>query len=313
MAAITSYTTLRTAMSDWSWTTAYDSFRNDFIQSAHAVILYGKGNNASDPFFTEPLRHRSMETQIDLILRAAIAITAANVGGTANAITLTTGTSIAALLLGHRFTFTATATNTGAVTVAVDGLAATDLQDFTEDGIGALAANRIVDDAAYEIMYDGTRFLLCPRGGYPLPSRFLEFRRLYIDSDPVQPVDFMPPKDFWFRYTSSRTGAPKAVTIEGDYIIHGPRTDAFRVLKAYYYRAFATLSGDSDTNWLIDNMPNTYLFGAMMEMAIFAGDDDRAKTFHRLFSGLLGGLNRQNKRDRYSGAALVARSSVPVY
>ena len=51
-------------------------------------------------------------------------IDASDVGGTGNAITLTTGQSLTGLTHGDQFLFTATDSNSGAVTVAIDGLTA---------------------------------------------------------------------------------------------------------------------------------------------------------------------------------------------
>ena len=63
------------------------------------------------------------------------AIPDANVGGTADAITLTTGESITALQNGMRFFFRSDANpNTGAVTIAVDGLTALGLAKFSDTG-----------------------------------------------------------------------------------------------------------------------------------------------------------------------------------
>lgn len=80
----------------------------------------------------------------------------ATVGGTADAITLTVSPAITAYAALQRFRFVATGTNTGAVTVAVSGLATKAIQ---ANGV-ALVAGDIVTGRTYEIMYDGTAFQL---------------------------------------------------------------------------------------------------------------------------------------------------------
>lgn len=75
--------------------------------------------------------------------------------GTADAITLTPSPAITAYAAGQTFRFISSAANTGAVTVAVSGLAA---KAVTKSGTTALVANDILSGAVYDIVYDGTQF-----------------------------------------------------------------------------------------------------------------------------------------------------------
>lgn len=77
-------------------------------------------------------------------------------GGTANALTLALTPAITAYAAGQAFRFKAAATNTGAVTVAINGLSTKAIQ---ESG-AALAGGEILQDGIYEIVYDGTQFQL---------------------------------------------------------------------------------------------------------------------------------------------------------
>ena len=79
------------------------------------------------------------------------------VGGTANAITLAPSPPTTAYVAGQTFRFIAAASNTGAATVAVSGLAA---KSITKLGATALAAADILIGMMISITYDGTRFIL---------------------------------------------------------------------------------------------------------------------------------------------------------
>jgi hypothetical protein len=85
---------------------------------------------------------------------AAAAYSVATVGGTADAITLTPSPAITAYATGQTFQFTATGTNTTAVTVAVSGLTTKAVQANS----AALVAGDIVSGRTYTIRYDGTAF-----------------------------------------------------------------------------------------------------------------------------------------------------------
>ncbi len=80
-----------------------------------------------------------------------------NVGGTGNAITLTPTPSLSAYAAGNRFSFLATAPNTSSVTVNVSGLGAKAVvfADAT-----ALGGSEILAGATYDILYNGTSFIL---------------------------------------------------------------------------------------------------------------------------------------------------------
>ncbi len=81
------------------------------------------------------------------------------VGGTGNAITLTTGYTVTAYAAGQRFSFIVGTTNTGAATVNVDSLGSKSI--VRSDGSNtALAAGDLVAGAIADIEYDGTRFHL---------------------------------------------------------------------------------------------------------------------------------------------------------
>jgi hypothetical protein len=81
------------------------------------------------------------------------------VGGTADAITITTGQTISSghQALGFRICFKAASTNTGAATVAVDGLSAVAIKRPNGD---ALSAGDIVSGAFHDIAFDGTNYRL---------------------------------------------------------------------------------------------------------------------------------------------------------
>lgn len=86
------------------------------------------------------------------------------VGGTADAITLTVAPAITAYANTQKFTFKATGTNTGAVTVAVSGLAAKNVQMVKLGALAALVAGDIISGVWYDIIYDGTQFQLQTSG-----------------------------------------------------------------------------------------------------------------------------------------------------
>lgn len=86
-----------------------------------------------------------------------------NAAGTANALTLTLKHAEAALTAyaaGQRFQFKATATNTGAVTARINGLAAMAVKKSGVAGLEDLVGGDIRAGALYDLNFDGTYFQL---------------------------------------------------------------------------------------------------------------------------------------------------------
>lgn len=90
---------------------------------------------------------------IDLLVKSARLT--CTYGGTANAITATTGLSLTAYFIGMEIKFRASATNTGATTINVDGLGAKTAKTITGE---ALPANYIRTSEWTHAIYDGTDF-----------------------------------------------------------------------------------------------------------------------------------------------------------
>jgi hypothetical protein len=63
-----------------------------------------------------------------------------------------------------------------------------------------------------------------------------------------------------------------------------------------YYQAFAALSGDSDTNWLLTNVSDAYLFAALLESAPFIADLQMVTGWHGMYKSVVSALNRSTMK-----------------
>ncbi len=82
------------------------------------------------------------------------------IGGTANAITLTTGGSVLSVVAGQQFRFRATSPNAGGVTtIAVDGVAAAEVATITGITGGSFPAGYIRTDVDTIVTWNGSRWV----------------------------------------------------------------------------------------------------------------------------------------------------------
>jgi len=88
------------------------------------------------------------------------AMVAGTAGGTADALTLTLAPAPTAYATFQRFMFKASSANTGAATLNVNGLGAKALKRLVGGTLRALIAGDIASGRIYEVIYDGTQFVM---------------------------------------------------------------------------------------------------------------------------------------------------------
>ncbi len=145
-----------------------------------------------------------------------------------------------------------------------------------------------------------------------LPTRYLESRRIYLDGTPRRRLDFLTPENFWIRNLSTQTSQPQFFTVEGEDLVFGPAPDSTYTGKHLFYQKFASLSADTDTNWILTNARGLLLYGSLLEAEPFIKNDPRLTLWASLYDDLVEKVKKSDKRDRYSGAPLMARSDVQI-
>ena len=141
-----------------------------------------------------------------------------------------------------------------------------------------------------------------------LPTGFLQARRFYLNTDPIRKMDMVSTDNFWATFISTTTGEPRQFCIEGENLVVGPSPDGSYTGRLLYYKAFTTLSDESETNWLLTNASGAYLYGALIEAHKFTRNPAEAQNAYNSFMGIINSLNFADKNDRQSGSPWVART-----
>jgi hypothetical protein len=129
-------------------------------------------------------------------------------GGTANAATISLNPPLAAYAAGQRFAFVASAANTGAATLNVNGLGALALNKG--DGTVALIAGDIPSGAVVTAQHDGTRFRLIDAGVGVFAAGSAALPGLAVSGDPNTGI-FSPAAD----QLAFSLGGVQFVTVSG--------------------------------------------------------------------------------------------------
>lgn len=76
-----------------------------------------------------------------------------------------------------------------------------------------------------------------------------------------------------------------------------------------YYKRFAALVADEDTNWLLTNHPAVYLYAALIEAYAHIKDDARIPTAARLYMAAVGALIDADEAMKHSGSTLTIQAA----
>ncbi len=161
--------------------------------------------------------------------------------------------------------------------------------------------------------------LVCSGRSTAVPTGFLTFRFATLESDLGRDVEFMTPErireaPIWNNQGGGLTdNTATAMTIEGDSDAVGagnlvvtlaptPTALAPITLNIGYFRTFPALVGDTDTNWLLVNNYDIYLFACLMQVGIWDDDEMVEAKFERHLDRAIAQLDKQENRARIPSA-----------
>jgi len=137
-----------------------------------------------------------------------------------------------------------------------------------------------------------------------LPTNYIQMRNVQMNTSPVTPMQYVTPEIFDRLYGGSATGTPKFYSIIANELQLGPTPDTVQTIEMLFYKKFDSLSADGDTNWVLTNAPDVYLYGALLEAEPFIMNDSRVQLWATAFQTAIGDIQEQDNKDRHSGSAL---------
>ena len=150
-----------------------------------------------------------------------------------------------------------------------------------------------------------------------VPTGFIAVRSFYILSSSVKyPLEYITPANMFETRGGSRTGKPRAYTIESDdeteTFRFGPSPDTSYTGYLSYYKAISALSVSNTSNWMLANHPAVYLYGSLYHAANFLGgiDQQQVQNWLAMYSTAMERCEQNDKQDSYGGAPVVQRTDV---
>jgi hypothetical protein len=141
-----------------------------------------------------------------------------------------------------------------------------------------------------------------------LPVGFLGFRSVKTNESPERTLDYVTPLVFNSTNLSMATFAESnAYTIEGNQLRLTTNAGPSNSLEIVYYQQPPNVV-TTTTNWILEQYPLVYLYGALRHLGIYTGMDARLGLFQSAFMSSLAAIHAQEKATNYSGSSLQMQS-----
>lgn len=142
-----------------------------------------------------------------------------------------------------------------------------------------------------------------------LPTDYAQFRSLSLNGSLDHTLEAVDASYLTFADPAGQAGTPRFFAIQGDTILTAPKYTGDLVL--VYFRKVPALSDASPTNWALQEFPDLYLYGALIEGAPFMLDDQRVGVWGTMYENAMNAANGDDQLARYSNTAVRVRSATP--
>ena len=189
-------------------------------------------------------------------------------------------------------------------TRVADWLNRDDLADRVPDFITLAEAqfNRELRIRGMEGRY--TASTVTEQKNYALPGGYIQMRNFQINNDPITPLEYVTPEIHDRVWGGSKTGLPRMYTLVANEILLGPIPDSVMTMEMDFYMSFDPLSSTVASNWVLDNAPDLYLYGSLLNAEPFLVNDERIGTWRDFVINAITSIQSADARDRHSGSAM---------
>ncbi len=190
-------------------------------------------------------------------------------------------------------------------TAVAEWLIRDDLTDRIPDFImlAERSMQRLLKTAEMEV--ETTLATVADNPNVALPTGFHGLRRLQIYNNAiwydVQILPLEPSLD------NGVVGAPPvAASIVGSNLNFRPIPNGIYPLRLNGYAKFTPLSDAAPTNWILEEHPDAYLYGALLQSAPYLGTDDRLSLWADGFNSVIQQINEEDVDKRFRNMKLRA-------
>jgi hypothetical protein len=137
-----------------------------------------------------------------------------------------------------------------------------------------------------------------------VPSDFLEVIRFGVSGGNHSTLEIISQGDMLDLRMKSRdaSGSPRYYALTAGEIELFPTPSAVTATELYYYSKIDNLSASNASNWLLQNHPDAYLYGALVHSAPYLADDARVSVWASLYQNAIGAINAESESVKFGGS-----------
>jgi hypothetical protein len=142
-----------------------------------------------------------------------------------------------------------------------------------------------------------------------LPTDWLEGINVEITSNDFSPIlqQSIESLDIYRKSINNKTGQPVYFAFVDDTMELAPTPDTSYTLQLTYYSKITALSDNNTSNFLSNNHPDVYLYGALKHASIYLMEDERVAMFSQLFEKALEELKMEQEKAEFGKGSLMQR------
>ena len=144
---------------------------------------------------------------------------------------------------------------------------------------------------------------------YALPGGYIQMRNFQLNTSPIGALTYVTPEMYDRLWGGSTAGTPQMYTIVANDIQLGPVPASAIEMEMDFYKDFDALSDTVASNWVLDNAPDVYLYGSLLNAEPFLMNDERIAVWSAFFENAIKNINSADARDRHSGSAMRVRNT----
>lgn len=138
---------------------------------------------------------------------------------------------------------------------------------------------------------------------WDMPDDFRRLRKIHIEGMPDRPLTEINPQSAAFNF-SGAAGIPSCYYIEGRTISFAPPPADETQFRVTYWRRVPPLTATEDTNWLLQEHGDIYLFAALLEACLYIRDPEGVALCSDKLDEAIAELRRESREDRHGGGPL---------
>ena len=156
----------------------------------------------------------------------------------------------------------------------------------------------------------------------PLPADYLEMKRASIQNAPcpAATLTYAPMSEIdYLQQQNVQGNTPTSYAIVGGALRLGPYPDKQYQVEITYYAKLPKLTEQNQTNWLLADHPDFYLYASLLQAAPYLKDDERIAVWQGIVgdaegpnggSGILGDIKTANERMPFVEVRLMQEAAV---